>query len=249
MNLDPKQFDNYSSLKQAYDKIKSHIEPQFSVQQEQQTLMFLANLLKTNEQMNLTSITDYDQVMELHLLDSLSVLPYLPLENNLSLVDVGTGAGLPGIPLKIARPDLNLTLLDATKKRLRFLDESLELLNLQENTQTLHGRAEEIGRRKPYRESFDLAIARAVASLDVLVEICLPLVKLNGFFVAMKGVATEEIQAAEKAIEILGGDIADIIQFKLPISDAVRSLVLIEKIKETPKKYPRNFANIKNKPL
>ncbi len=244
-----KQTDDLLGLKAALDRIKQYINPSLSELQEKQVLTYFVHLLEVNRYMNLTAITDYDQMMELHLLDSISVLPYLPIEENLQIIDIGTGAGLPGLPLKIFRPDFDLTLLDATKKRLSFLDECLHLTGLEEKAKTLHGRAEEISRQKKYRESYDIAIARAVASLNVLVELCLPLVKLNGFFIAMKGNSTQEIKEAEKAIELLGGDIADVIDFQLPISKASRSLILIQKIEETKPKYPRHAAKIKNMSL
>ena len=167
----------------------------------------------------------------------------------MKIIDIGTGAGLPGIPLKIARPDLKLTLLDATKKRLRFIDECLQDLNLKEHTKTVHARAEDAAHNEKHRECYDIAIARAVAPLNVLAEYCLPFVELNGFFIAMKGSLEKELNQAEKAIHVLGGDIADIREIKLPVSQAERSIILIQKIADTPRKFPRKAGLPKNQPL
>lgn len=237
------------SLVEAFDKALAKSGRAFTEKQKQLFLCYFSFLLETNHSLNLTAITDPDQVAELHLLDSLSLLPYLDLPAGPRLIDVGTGAGLPAIPLLIARPDLDFSLLDARQKRLNFIRDSLERLGLADRCQLIHGRAEEIGQSKDYRETFDLAIARAVAPLNVLLEYCLPLVKPSGYFIAMKGRLEGELEAAGKAMQILGGDLADLVQFKLPESRAERSLVVVQKIQKSPGRYPRNPGKIKQNPL
>ncbi|NLJ70357.1 MAG: 16S rRNA (guanine(527)-N(7))-methyltransferase RsmG [Clostridiaceae bacterium] len=232
-----------------FENILSYSEFVFSEQTKKLFVQYFFDLLKKNKVMNLTAITDPSKVAELHLFDSLSLLSVLPSHSDLKLIDVGTGAGLPGIPLKIARPEINLCLLDATRKRLNFLDECLTSLGLRTNTQTVHARAEDAARKPELREKFDVATARAVAPLNTLAEYCLPFVKLDGFFIAMKGQADSEIEQAEKAINLLGGDIADIFKLKLPISGAERSLIMIQKIAFTPKRYPRKAGIPKSDPI
>lgn len=236
-------------LEQAIQAILKYLEAEFSPLQITQFIEYFMALSEKNKVMNLTAITQADKIAELHLFDSLTVLPYLPIQQGLKIIDIGTGAGLPGIPLKIARPDLKLTLLDATKKRLRFIDECLQELNLKEHTKTVHARAEDAAHNEKHRECYDIAIARAVAPLNVLAEYCLPFVELNGFFIAMKGSLEKELNQAEKAIHVLGGDIADIREIKLPVSQAERSIILIQKIADTPRKFPRKAGLPKNQPL
>ncbi len=236
-------------LEQAADYFSKEYQFEFSSLQMKQFVLYFEHLLQVNQVMNLTAITRPEDVAELHFLDSLTVLPYLPDQKSFLMIDVGTGAGLPGLPLKTARPEIDLTLLDATKKRIRFLEECIELTALSGEVKTVHARAEEIAKQKAYREQFDIAIARAVAALPMLAEYCLPLVKPFGYFIAMKGKLNQELEDARKAIQLLGGEVADLIDFQLPFSHAERSLILIQKIKETPVKYPRNSALIKNKPL
>ncbi|MGB4610956.1 MAG: 16S rRNA (guanine(527)-N(7))-methyltransferase RsmG [Saccharofermentanales bacterium] len=237
------------NLYSEFDNILSYCEFTFSEQTKRLFVQYFYDLLKKNEVMNLTAITDPRSVAELHLFDSLTLLSVLPPDCDLKLIDVGTGAGLPGIPLKIARPEINLCLLDATKKRLNFLDECLTKLDLPEKTQLVHARAEDAARKPELREKFDVATARAVAPLNVLAEYCLPFVKPDGYFIAMKGQAAPEIEQAEKAINLLGGDIADVWQLTLPISGAERSLILIQKIAATPKRFPRKAGTPKSDPL
>ncbi|HHT25176.1 MAG TPA: 16S rRNA (guanine(527)-N(7))-methyltransferase RsmG [Clostridiaceae bacterium] len=237
------------NLYREFENVLRYSEFTFSEQTKKLFVKYFYALLKKNEVMNLTAITDPPLVAELHLFDSLTLLSVLPSDLDLSLIDVGTGAGLPGIPLKIARPEINLCLLDATKKRLNFLDECLTSLCLQTKARTVHARAEDAARKSELREKFDIATARAVAPLNILAEYCLPFVKLGGYFIAMKGQADSEIEQAEKAINLLGGDIADIWTLKLPISYAERSLILIQKIAATPKRFPRKAGTPKSDPL
>lgn len=201
-------------------------------------------LVKKNEVMNLTGITEPREVATLHLLDSLSLLPLSDMKGK-KIIDVGTGAGFPGVPLKIALPESEVTLLDSLNKRVDFLQESCDALGLQ-NVICIHARAEEFG----HREEFDYAVSRAVAALPVLCELCLPLVKVGGEFLAMKSSHTEEeINEAKAAIALLGGAITEVIDYTIPTTDIVHRVVRIRKEKPTPKKYPRRFAQIKKQPL
>lgn len=205
-------------------------------------------LLEWNEKMNLTAITAPDEIVTKHFVDSLYGLPFL--KNGDRLIDVGTGAGFPGIPLKIARPDLSLTLLDSLNKRLTFLNEVIQSLGLND-TKTVHARAEEGAIKKnPLRESFDCATARAVASLSVLSEYCLPYVKVGGIFLAYKGGdVEEECKGAKNAVCTLGGEISEIVKYTIPDTDITHSIVMIQKTKPTLDIYPRQNGKINKKPL
>jgi len=207
---------------------------------------FSALLLEKNQVMNLTAITEPKDVATLHLLDSLSLLPLAELWGK-SIVDVGTGAGFPGVPLAIALPESRVTLLDSLNKRVDFLRESGDKLGLT-NTEYIHARAEEFAADR--RESFDFAVSRAVAALPVLCELCLPLVKVSGQFLAMKSSHTEEeIAEAKNAIAKLGGKIEAVADYTIPTTDVVHRVIRIRKVSPTPKKYPRRFAQIKKSPL
>lgn len=208
--------------------------------------MFSSFLVEKNTVMNLTGITQPREIATLHLLDSLSLLPVAALVGK-SIVDVGTGAGFPGVPLAVALPDSRVTLLDSLNKRVDFLREAGQLLGLT-NVDYVHGRAEEFA--ADHRESYDFAVSRAVASLPMLCELCLPLVKVGGQFLAMKSSHTEEeIAAAKSAISKLGGQITAVKDYTIPTTDVVHRVVCIQKLSPTPKKYPRRFAQIKKAPL
>ena len=207
---------------------------------------FSRMLLEKNQVMNLTAITDPRDVAVLHLLDSLTLTGLARLEGR-TVVDVGTGAGFPGVPLAIARPSARVTLLDSLGKRVDFLRESCRTLGL-DNVECVHGRAEEFAGER--RETFDLAVSRAVAALPVLCELCLPLVKVGGAFWAMKSVDTEEeISASKTAVKVLGGRIQAVSDYTIPTTEVVHRVVCIQKTAPTPKKYPRRFALIKKQPL
>ncbi len=207
---------------------------------------FSRMLLEKNQVMNLTAITDPRDVAVLHLLDSLALTGLAGLEGR-TVVDVGTGAGFPGVPLAIARPSARVTLLDSLGKRVDFLRESCRTLGL-DNVECVHGRAEEFAGER--RETFDLAVSRAVAALPVLCELCLPLVKVGGAFWAMKSVDTEEeISASKTAVKVLGGRIQAVSDYTIPTTEVVHRVVCIQKTAPTPKKYPRRFALIKKQPL
>ncbi len=208
---------------------------------------YLELLLDWNERLNLTAITEPAQVAEKHFLDSISLLAFCPLKEGARLIDVGTGAGFPGVPVKILRPDIRLTLLDGSNKRLAFLTELCAALGLP--AETVHKRAEEAGRLPAFREQFDVATARAVAPLPVLAEYCLPLVKMKGFFWAMKGPgAEEELTAAGPALALLGGERAQVHRFALPTAGE-RVLLSVQKRAFTPKAYPRHGGTIVKHPL
>lgn len=204
-------------------------------------------LVEQNKTMNLTAITDPDGIAVKHFADSISVLNAAKFDEKARVLDVGTGAGFPGIPLLIMRPDLDLTMLDSTAKKLKYVANTVEELGLTANV--LHTRAEEAGQSKEYRETFDIVCSRAVAALNVLCEYCLPFVKVGGVFVAMKAAkAREEIEGAKAAIKLLGGQIVDEKSFTLS-DGGERNLIIIKKISHVPPKYPRVSAQIAKKPL
>lgn len=205
-------------------------------------------LVEYNKVCNLTAILDPEGITIKHFLDSL--LPFINLKifENASIIDVGTGAGFPSVPLKIMNSSLDITLLDSLNKRITFLNSLCEKLELEKIT-AVHGRAEEKGREEQYREKFDFATARAVASLPELCEYCLPFVKIGGSFVALKGAAGEkELTLSQKAVKTLGGKIAQCKLYTLPSGDK-RTLIVIKKISQTPPKYPRNKGQMTKKPL
>ncbi len=205
-------------------------------------------LVEWNKKMNLTAITDPQGVAVKHFADSLSVLDYVDIPPNSKMIDVGTGAGFPGVVLKIVRPDIQLTLLDSLNKRLKFLQAVLDEEGLEATL--VHARAEDGGQDIELREGFDFAVSRAVARLGVLSEYCVPFVRLGGRFLAFKGKgADEEIADAKKAIQIMGGKILNTHSFELPCESGERAIVEIEKIAPTPEKYPRNSGKIKSNPL
>lgn len=206
-------------------------------------------LIEWNKVMNLTGITDYDEVILKHFIDSLMLSEICGMSNVSAMIDVGTGAGFPGIPIKIVYPHINAILLDSLNKRLKFLNTVIEELGL-ESVQTLHGRAEDYARKTEYRESFDLCVSRAVANLSTLSEYCLPFVKKDGTFISYKGGASDqEVKQAERAVDLLGGKVETIYKFTLPGTDMGRTLVEIKKIKNTPRRYPRKAGQPAKEPL
>ncbi len=211
--------------------------------------LFTRYLLKWNTVINLTAITKLNEIFIKHYFDCLAPLPSISLKQNSSLIDVGAGAGFPSIPIKIARQDLKITLLDSLQKRVNFLNGTIKELHLS-NITALHIRAEDASHNKLYREIFDYATARAVAPLNILCEYCLPFVKQGGSFIAYKGInANEEIECSKNAIGLLGGEISNIVEFSLPFEEGIRQVVVINKIKQTPRQFPRKAQIIKNKPL
>lgn len=220
-----------------------------SEKQMEQFLQYYELLVEKNKVMNLTAITEFDEVVEKHFLDSVSLTKQLDLHQSLKVLDLGTGAGFPGIPLKIVFPELEITLMDSLNKRVLFLQDVISSLQLQ-NIEAVHGRAEEAARNKKYRESFDLCVSRAVANISTLSEYCLPFVKIGGSFISYKSSTIEdELEDGKKGIAILGGKVKDVYKFTLPDSELQRSFVIIEKEKKTPKAYPRKAGTPSKEPL
>lgn len=225
------------------------LDLEISEYQMNQFFKYYEMLIETNKVMNLTTITDFDEVIVKHFLDSLLVVKDTNLEKIGTMIDVGTGAGFPGIPIKIMFPHLKIVLLDSLNKRLNFLNQVIEGLELKE-IETVHGRAEDIARKQDFREQFDLCVSRAVANLATLSEYCIPFIKQGGLFISYKSsTSDEEIFNAEKAINILGGRIVDKKSIPLPCSEVERIFVDIEKVKYTPKKYPRKAGTPAKDPL
>lgn len=216
-------------------------------EQLQQFELYYRLLTEWNKKINLTAITDPQGVAVKHFADSISVLHFISIPQSARVLDVGTGAGFPGVVLKIMRPDIQLTLLDSLKKRFLFLDDLLSQLNLK--AEFIQGRAEDYGQDINLRESFDLVVSRAVAQLNMLSEYCIPFVRLSGYFVSFKGNKLEEADNAKSAIQKLGGKIKTIHTFELPFDGGSRSLIEIKKEQPTPEVYPRNNGKIKFKPL
>ena len=206
-------------------------------------------LIEWNEKINLTAITDFDEVLKKHFLDSIAIGRILNQNDIISILDIGTGAGFPGIPIKIAFPNVEITLMDSLNKRVNFLNEVIEKLSLKKIS-AIHGRAEDFAKKDLMREKFDLCVSRAVANLSSLSEFCLPYVKVGGRFVSYKSEkAKEELEASKNAISILGGGNVTCDEFSLPDTDFNRTFVIIEKIKETPGKYPRKAGTPIKQPL
>jgi 16S rRNA (guanine527-N7)-methyltransferase len=203
-------------------------------------------LLEWNEKMNLTAIRDDREIILKHFVDSLCIIPFL--EGVETLIDVGTGAGFPGIPLKIVKPDIDIVLLDSLEKRIGFLDAVTSELNLKA-IKAVHMRAEDAGKYPEFREKFDVVTARAVAALPILLEYCLPLVRMGGIFIAMKGCCQDEISISNKALNILGGEIDEVKEFTLPDTDIKRSIVIVRKLRQTPTIYPRKAGKPSREPL
>lgn len=230
---------------------KFHIE--LSAKQLNQFQIYYDMLVETNKVMNLTAITELDEVITKHFLDSLALAKVYPdicnPDNDLRVLDLGTGAGFPGIPLKIAFPHLQVTLMDSLNKRVKFLQSVIDKLELCD-INGVHGRAEEAARNAAYRESFDLCVSRAVANLSTLSEYCLPFVKTGGKFISYKSAdIEEELESAKKAINVLGGKLSTVKKFTLPESDIERSFVQIDKVKSTPKAYPRKAGTASKEPI
>ena len=202
-------------------------------------------LVEWNEKMNLTAVTDPDGIAVKHFLDSILPLYHINFDNISSIADIGTGAGFPGIPLKIMMPDKNVTLIDSLNKRINFLKAVCEETGLN-GVECIHGRAEEMGKNKDYREKYDAVVSRAVANMTVLCEYCLPFVKVGGMFVALKAEnADEELELAKPMIGTLGGKVEEVIEAPLPMSDITRKLIVVRKVKVTPPKFPRRADKIK----
>ena len=217
--------------------------------QIQQFISYYEKLVEWNEMMNLTAITEYDEVMKKHFIDSMTLIKAFDVNQSASVIDVGTGAGFPGLVLKIAFPNFKITLLDSLNKRIQFLNEVIGNLGL-DGVETIHGRAEDFAKPGKLREKYDLCVSRAVANLSTLSEYCLPFVKEKGLFISYKSEKVQdEMVKADKAISILGGKIEKQVEFTLPDSDIYRNLFIIRKVKKTPAKYPRKAGLPSKEPL
>lgn len=232
--------------------IKNKIEKmdiEISEKQCNQFFIYYEMLVEKNKVMNLTGITDFEEVVTKHFVDSISLVKSVDVNSFQTMIDVGTGAGFPGIPIKIMFPELKITLMDSLNKRILFLNEVISRLEL-DNIELIHGRAEDTARDKNYREKFDLCVSRAVANISTLSEYCLPFVKKNGIFVCYKaGNSLDEIETGKNAIKILGGEIEKVIDFNLPDTDISRKIINIQKRNITPKRYPRKAGTPSKEPI
>lgn len=238
---------NFETFDKEIERYLKKININIQKEQKEKLNQFMKLLIEKNKELNLTAITQEKDIILKHFIDSIIILKYINLSDR--IVDIGTGAGFPGIPLKIVMKENEFTLVDSLNKRINFINEVIENLCLK-GIEAIHVRAEELGQDKKYREMFDIATSRAVSKLNVLAEYMLPLVKINGKCVCMKGPNIEdELEEAKKAIEILGGKIEKIEKFFLPESDISRTIIVIKKVKKTDKKYPRKAGTPSTKPL
>lgn len=241
------KFEQYPDIHEFYDGLDK-LGISLSEYQIQQFIDYYELLIEKNKVMNLTAITEFKEVIIKHFIDSLSIVKCKTFTNE-KVLDVGTGAGFPGIPLKILYPEIDLVLLDSLNKRLVFLNEVINSLGLKK-IKTLHGRAEDYAKKDEHREKYDLCVSRAVAKLSSLAEYCLPYVKKDGFFISYKsGKVEEELYFSRNALNILGGKIEQVKEFNLPGTDIERSLVVIRKTSKTPKQYPRSAGKPSKEPL
>ena len=241
-------------MKKDFSQLKKDLNEfgiELTAEMEEQFLLYYNMLIEWNSFMNLTAITDFDEVLKKHFTDSVSLIRAIPdlAEKNYRMIDIGTGAGFPGIPLKIVFPNISVVLLDSLNKRVNFLNEVISKLQLTDIT-AMHGRAEDFAQNKEYRESFDLCVSRAVANLATLSEYCLPFVKKNGRFISYKSEkVSEEFEVSGKAISVLGGEYENQVTFELPDSDIYRNLFIIKKKSATPGKYPRKAGLPSKEPI
>ena len=237
----------FEEFKREFEKYLAKMNISLLKEQYEQFYAYMELLIEWNEKMNLTAITDPKEIILKHFVDSLTITKYV--EEGKSIIDMGTGAGFPGIPIKIYRKDVKVVLADSLNKRIKFLDEVIDKLKL-ENVETIHCRAEELGKNKQYREKFDYATSRAVANLSTLSEYLMPFVKLNGKCIFMKTIEVEEeLEKAKKAIKTLGGKIEKVDKFEIPESDLGRSIIIVKKEKITPSKFPRKPGTPAKEPL
>lgn len=235
-----------------YDLLNSAVNDvglEFDENKYNQFIKYMSLLKSWNEKVNLTAITDDLEIVKKHFIDSIKIFKFQPLKDAKKVIDVGTGGGFPGIPMKIIKPELEIVLLDSLKKRISVLESILNDIGINDVT-AIHGRAEEFGVKTEFREKFDVVVSRAVANLAVLSEFCLPYAKIGGYFVALKGPSVDsEVNESKRAINELGGKLIDLIEVHIENTDLKHNLVVIKKIKNTPKQYPRKAGIVSKKPL
>ena len=243
------QMEESVNKEQLLKSAAASIGVELNDKQVEQFIKYHEILVEWNSFMNLTGITEYEEVVQKHFVDSLALCKAINVNDVSNLIDIGTGAGFPGIPLKIAYPHLKVTLLDSLQKRIKFLDEVVNQLGLEE-VETIHGRAEDFAKPSMKRESYDVVVSRAVANLASLSEYCLPYVKVGGYFIPYKsGKVDEELEESKKAVFLLGGKIEEEVKFMLPDSDISRSLIKVKKVNATPKKFPRKSGLATKEPI
>lgn len=231
------------------DTAADNIGLSFDDKKYEQFIKYKDLLKEWNQKVNLTAIKDDEGIIKKHFIDSMKIFKFQPLKNAKKVIDIGTGGGFPGIPMKIIKPDIDIVLLDSLKKRINVLEDILYKIDIKDVT-AMHGRAEEFGVDPHHRQQYDAVVSRAVANLAVLSEFCIPYVKVGGYFLAMKGpAAEEEIKAAKNAISTLGGKLEEVIEVEIEDSDLNHNLVVIKKVKNTPKQYPRKAGSITKNPL
>lgn len=230
-------------------KGSQELKIELSREQKEEFTEFKNLLQDWNQKIDITTIIEDEEVDIKHFLDSLTLIGTELFNKEKKIIDIGTGGGFPGIPLKIYNKDLDITLMDSLNKRIVFLNDVIEKLNFQD-IKAIHGRAEELGRQGDYREQYDICVSRAVARLNTLIEYCMPFVKVGGYFIAMKGPEfEEELEEAKNGIDTLGGSIIDSKRVKIPESDIEHSIIVIEKIRNAPKRYPRGGGKPRKRPL
>lgn len=235
----------YDIMEKAF--VKEGLE--FNLEKYSQFMTYMSMIKEWNEKINLTAITEETEIVKKHFIDSIKCFKFPEFRNLKKIIDVGTGAGFPGIPVKIAEPNIHVTLLDSLNKRIVFLNEVIKSLKLQ-NIETIHSRAEDMAQKVGYRESYDCVVSRAVANMAVLSEYCLPYAKVGGYFIALKGPAIEEeISGAKNAIGVLGGKIVEIIPVEIEDTELNHNIVIVKKVKNTPMSYPRKAGIISKKPI
>ncbi len=237
------------NYQEVFNPLLKELNINLSSLQTEQFLKYYELLIEKNKVMNLTAITEFNEVVCKHFIDSLTITRVFDMSKNVRILDMGTGAGFPGIPLKIVFPDIKIVLLDSLNKRINFLDEVINELGLKD-IEAVHGRAEDFARKPGYRESFDLCVSRAVARLATLAEYCMPYIKINGYFIPYKaGNIQDELEESRKALKIFGGSLEGMDSFHLPATDIERTLIKIKKEASTPKIYPRNAGKPSKEPI